>query len=138
MGDDGNTTAPCLRAGWGVKLSFGKKKFANWKVRRFELTQREFRYTNQKEKTKGCLARGEIVFAESVSLHSVPKWNSSSVTKHYPFAIRVWIGQEPFYFCVATEEQQQQWVLALNSQEIATPGTKKFKSVMKSSVSQII
>ena len=67
---------------------------------------------------KGSIPRGEIIFAESVPLYVVPKWNANSFTKNYPFSIRVWRGQDPFYFCVATEQQRQDWINLLNNRKL--------------------
>src|SRR3990167_7891346 len=105
-------------SGWGVKLSFHPKLFRphNWKLRRFELSKQDFRYSNENLAIKRVLSRSSVIFAESLELKDVPHWKSDSLLKHYPFAIRVWFGQEAFYFCVATENQQQKWIAAFNNQ----------------------
>lgn len=112
-----------IKTGWGVKLSFNKNKktftFHNWKLRRFELDKMHFRYSNEALQEKGSIPRSMIVFAEAIELSSVPHWNPNSFTKYYPFPIRVWVSQVPFFFCVATELQQQRWVAAINNQQIS-------------------
>ena len=116
MQADGSVVLPLCD--WGVKLSFSSKRFLNWKVRRFELTQREFKYSDEKLLPKNCFERGRIVFAEAVVPDSVPTWASCSFRDHYPFPIRIWLGQDPFYFALASAEQQSVWIAALNNQKL--------------------
>ena len=113
---------------WAVKLSFSCAHFPNWKHRKFELTKGRLEYKNSNDEIKGGFDRKEILFAEAIEVCLVPHWDGKSITKSYPFPIRVWIAEKPFYFCVATEAQQKKWIAMLNNQPMPRSRVTRVKS----------
>ena len=104
--------------GWGVKLSFrpqlGLPYFANWKLRRFELTQTQFRYSDETGIVKGTILRSSIIFAETILLSDLPHMRGNLI-KYYPCPLRVWVGQTPFFLSFATSQQRETWLKAINN-----------------------
>ena len=105
------------KVGWGIKLSFRPifVQLANWKRRRFELTQTQFLYAAEDGTLKGRIARANIVLAEPIENFILPHLKGNLV-KHYPFAMRLYVGQQPFYFAVATEQARKSWISIFNNE----------------------
>ena len=120
------------KVGWGIKLSFRPvlHQLANWKRRRFELTQTQFLYSAEDGTLKGKIPRSSIVLAESIENYSLPHLRGR-LTPHYPFAIRLYIGQQSFFFCVATDQARQSWISAFNNDPVIEPiisGRKRYST----------
>ena len=110
-----------LCTGWAVKLSFSNKTFPNWKVRKFVLTKYAFNYSDDQFFVKGTYDRRHLGNAEAISPQEVPNWESCLFTLDFPFPVRLWIKEQPFYFAVSTQQEQIEWIIALNNQPLSRP-----------------
>lgn len=119
---DKSSSPAQVKVGWGIKLSFRPiiSPLSNWKRRRFELTQTQFIYSAEDGTLKGTIPRSEFLLAEAIENHLLPHRRGHNV-KFYPFAMRLWIGQSPFFICVATEQARKSWIDALNNSSSINP-----------------